>query len=151
MGRREAGSADTKSQIDAVKEEIIRHPEVQAYLASLWHEAKRVILSDLAAGDRVERALGGTLAGLAARLEDDAALRNLVNSWASRIVLYVVVPNRQSLGAFMAGVVRSWDAPTLVGKLELQFGRDLQYIRINGTLVGGVVGLAIHALSQTTQ
>ena len=59
----------------------------------------------------------------------------------------MVVPNRQRLGAFIAGVVRSWNARTLVGKLELQVGRDLQYIRINGTLVGGLVGLVIHGVA----
>jgi uncharacterized membrane-anchored protein YjiN (DUF445 family) len=142
-----AHSPETQANAEAVKEEIIRHPEVQAYIASFGLEAKRVILADLAGGDRVERALAETLAGLGARLAEDSALRDVVNAWANRAVFHLVVPNRQAIGDFIAGVVRNWDTPTLVGKLELRFGRDLQYIRINGTLVGGLVGLIIHTLS----
>ena len=58
------------------------------------------------------------------------------------------LPRRAEIGEFIAGVVERWDTRTLVDKLELQVGRDLQYIRINGTLVGGLVGLIIHALSR---
>ncbi len=142
-----AHAPETHDRAEAVKDEIIGHPEVQAYLESLWLETKRVLLADLASGDRIERALTGTLSGLSLHLKQDARLQEVVNSWAARAVLHLLVPNRQRLGAFMAGVVRNWDTGTLVGKMELQFGRDLQYIRINGTLVGGLVGLLVHALS----
>ena len=56
-------------------------------------------------------------------------------------------PRRREIGEFVAGVVRTWDAQDVVEKLELQVGRDLQYIRINGTVVGGLVGLAIYTIS----
>ncbi|HIJ62828.1 MAG TPA: DUF445 domain-containing protein [Rhodospirillaceae bacterium] len=144
---RMANAPESLARAEALKEEIISHPEVQAYLESLWQEAKRVILADLAGGDRIETVLTDALSGFAFRLGQDAALREVVNSWINRAVLHVVVPNRTRLGAFMAGVVRNWDTPTLVAKLELQVGRDLQYIRINGTLVGGAIGLLIHALT----
>ncbi|MDR3440925.1 DUF445 domain-containing protein [Telmatospirillum sp.] len=140
-----AHAPETQARAETLKEELIAHPEVQAYLASLWTETKQMLLTDLAGGDRVERALAGALSGLAVHLVEDGRLRDLVNSWAVRIIFFMVVPNRQRLGNFMAGVVHGWDARTVVGKLELQFGRDLQYIRVNGTLVGGLVGLAIHA------
>jgi len=147
LADRLAHAADTRAQAEALKNEIISHPEVQAYLESLWVEAKRVVLADLANGDRIARALTNALEGFGERLSADRALREVVNGWASRAVLHIVVPNRQHLGAFMAGVVRSWDTRTLVAKLELQVGRDLQYIRINGTVVGGLAGLIIHALA----
>lgn len=142
-----AHAPETRARAEAVKDEIIGHPEVQAYLESLWLETKRVLLDDLAAGDRIERALTGSLSGLALHLGEDTRLREMVNGWAVRAVLHLLVPNRQRIGAFMAGVVHNWDTETLVGKMELQFGRDLQYIRINGTLVGGLVGLLVHVLS----
>jgi uncharacterized membrane-anchored protein YjiN (DUF445 family) len=103
----------------------------------------------LAGGDRIERALTAALLGFGERLAEDQTLRDVVNSWVNRVVSHMVVPNRQRLGAFIAGVVRGWNPRTLVGKLELQVGRDLQYIRINGTVVGGLVGLAIHAVAVT--
>jgi uncharacterized membrane-anchored protein YjiN (DUF445 family) len=58
------------------------------------------------------------------------------------------VPHRRELGDFIAGVVERWDTRTLVDKLETQVGPDLQYIRISGTVVGGLVGLAIHAVQR---
>lgn len=142
-----AHEPETRGRAEVVKAEIIAHPEVQAYLLSLWSAVKSMVLDDLAGGDRIERLLAESLAGLSGRLERDAGLRDLVNGWATRILFHVVVPNRQRLGRFMAGVVKGWDSRTVVSKLELQFGRDLQYIRINGTLVGGLVGLAIHTVT----
>jgi uncharacterized membrane-anchored protein YjiN (DUF445 family) len=61
--------------------------------------------------------------------------------------MHLIVPHREELGGFIAGVVARWDARTFVSKLELQVGKDLQYIRINGTLVGGLAGLLIHVLT----
>jgi uncharacterized membrane-anchored protein YjiN (DUF445 family) len=72
----------------------------------------------------------------------------MINRWARQLVLTTVVPNRGEIGTFVAEVVARWDTKTLVEKLELQVGRDLQYIRINGTLVGGLVGLTIFAVTQ---
>ena len=142
-----AHSPESQVRAEVLKEELISHPDVQAYIESLWLETKRVALADLAGGDRIERALTGALLGFGARLHEDATLREVVNSWVNRAILHIVVPNRQRLGTFMAGVVRSWDTRTLVVKLELQVGRDVQYIRINGTVVGGLVGLIIHSLA----
>jgi uncharacterized membrane-anchored protein YjiN (DUF445 family) len=141
-----AHAPETQRQAEALKDEIIAHPEVQAYLESLWSETKRALLSDVTRGERMEIAVSGALSGLAARLGDDTRTHDLVNAWAVRAVLHFLVSNRARIGSFMAGVVRNWDARTLVDKMELQFGRDLQYIRINGTLVGGLVGVLVHAL-----
>jgi uncharacterized membrane-anchored protein YjiN (DUF445 family) len=59
-----------------------------------------------------------------------------------------VLPRRAEVGAYIAEVVDRWDTTTLVDRLELQVGKDLQYIRINGTLVGGLVGLVIYSVSR---
>ena len=64
------------------------------------------------------------------------------------LALRTVLPRRAEIGAYIAAVVDNWDTATLVNRLELQVGRDLQYIRINGTLVGGLVGLLIFTLSR---
>ena len=73
-----------------------------------------------------------------------ARLNTLGRSLASG----VLAPRRQEIGRFVAQVVAGWDTKKVVDKLELQVGKDLQYIRINGALVGGVVGLAIFAVSR---
>jgi uncharacterized membrane-anchored protein YjiN (DUF445 family) len=141
-----ANEPETQAWAESLKDDIIAHPEVQAYLLSLWSATKRVLLAERADDDdRVERVLADGLSGLSGHLAADPILRDMLNDWAKRLLLRLVVPNRQRLGRFMAGVVHGWDSRTVVDKLELQFGRDLQYIRINGTLVGGLVGLALHA------
>jgi hypothetical protein len=64
------------------------------------------------------------------------------------VALRTILPRRAEIGAYISTVVDNWDTPTLVNRLELQVGKDLQYIRINGTLVGGLVGLLIFTLSR---
>ncbi len=70
---------------------------------------------------------------------------------ATAISLRALPPRRAEIGAYVSDVVRRWDSQTLVDKLELSVGRDLQFIRINGTLVGGLVGLLIFALSRAVE
>ena len=142
-----AHSSELHKQAEALKDDIIAHPEVQAYLASLWRQLKESAFADMAENGRLERATSQTLTSFASRLANDEALRNWLNRKISRAIALAVVPNRQRIGRFIAGVVHGWEAETLVDKLELQVGRDLQYIRINGTVVGGMVGLVIHALT----
>jgi uncharacterized membrane-anchored protein YjiN (DUF445 family) len=81
-------------------------------------------------------------------LNRNAPIKHSLNRWSRRAVLQIISPRREDIGNYIAHVVGNWDSTTLVNKLELQVGRDLQYVRINGTLVGGLVGLIIFTLSQ---
>ena len=81
-------------------------------------------------------------------LEEDAPRRARINRRLRLLALRTVLPRRAEIGAYIAAVVDNWDTATLVNRLELQVGKDLQYIRINGTLVGGLVGLLIFTLSR---
>jgi uncharacterized membrane-anchored protein YjiN (DUF445 family) len=87
------------------------------------------------------------LRGLGTWLEQDAARRARLNRRIRLIVLRLLLPRRAEIGAYVTQVVNNWDTATLVDRLELQVGKDLQYIRINGTLVGGLVGLLIFIIS----
>ena len=78
----------------------------------------------------------------------DEQTRIAVNRWVGIALLRIIAPRRAEIGRFIAQVVERWDSATLVNRLELQVGRDLQYIRINGTLVGGLVGLMIFAVKR---
>lgn len=72
----------------------------------------------------------------------------MINRWTREVVLNAVVPNRNEIGAFVTDVVARWDTASLVERLELYVGRDLQFIRINGTVVGGLVGLGLFTLTR---
>lgn len=134
---------------EALKGDVLNQPEVQAYLDHAWAEARQRLKQDLAEGEPgLQAGIERAAATFAARLTQDAHLRAVLNRWLRRTVERVAVPYRGDIGAFIAGVVARWDTDTLVSKLELQVGKDLQYIRINGTLVGGLVGIGIHALAR---
>ena len=82
------------------------------------------------------------------RLATDPELQAKVDRWAERAVLYVVENYRGEVANLIATTVERWDADATSRKLELQVGRDLQFIRINGTIVGGLAGLLIYTVSQ---
>jgi uncharacterized membrane-anchored protein YjiN (DUF445 family) len=91
-------------------------------------------------------ALERWLAEAGARLAADPALAARVDAVVGRLGVALVGQARGEVAALIAGTVASWDAEATSRKIELQVGRDLQFIRINGTLVGGLVGLLLHAL-----
>jgi uncharacterized membrane-anchored protein YjiN (DUF445 family) len=80
-------------------------------------------------------------------LERDPEWRALVDGWAEDLARYVVRRYGRSAGEFVTHTVQAWEATEITRKIELQFGRDLQYIRINGTIVGGLAGLVIYSVS----
>ena len=81
-------------------------------------------------------------------MRGDPALKLKLDPWMRYLVRRTISPRRAEIGAFVTNVVEAWDSTTLVNRLELQVGKDLQYIRINGTLVGGLVGLLIFVASK---
>ena len=134
---------------EQIKGEVLDHSVVDGYLDWLSHEIEAKVQTELAAADGIlSSGLEQALLAFGNWLDNDTTIRAMINRWAQQLVLNSVVPNRAEIGAFVAEVVAKWDASTLVDKLELQVGKDLQYIRINGTLVGGLVGLIIFTVSR---
>ena len=132
------------AQGEKLKHALLDDPAMQDHFDRMWSEIRARLAGGGEAGPRV----AAILASFGQRLADDAALRDTVNRWLVRIVERTAVPNRDAIGAFVAGVVNRWESRTLVEKLELHVGSDLQYIRINGTLVGGLVGLLLFTLTR---
>lgn len=91
--------------------------------------------------------LAGFLRRAGERLAEDEVWQATLQGWFKRIGQRVLVPRKEAIGGFVAAMVASWDDQTLVDKLEAEVGADLHFIRLNGTLVGGVVGLALYAVS----
>ncbi|HET8726451.1 MAG TPA: DUF445 domain-containing protein [Alphaproteobacteria bacterium] len=143
-----ATSPEAAARVAAIKTEVLTNPAVEEYLGSVWELLKRLVLDDVAAADsQLHRAIARGTRSLGGALVDDQHMRKRVNRRIEKMVIGAVVPARAEIGAFIADVVRSWDARTVAERLELEVGRDLQYIRINGTLVGALVGCAIFLIS----
>lgn len=130
---------------EAIKEEILANPVVLRYVDQVWSDVRERIRADAADPDgTLNGALERALLAIGERLSRDAEMRVTVNHWVESLAVRQLVPQRDKIGHFFAGVVHRWDTDTVVAKLELLVGRDLQYVRINGTVVGGLVGLMIH-------
>ncbi len=120
---------------------------MRAWLADVWSRLRLALEADAARTDgRSIAFIEGALANLGTMLENDPAARARVQQ-ATEAIAGTLLPAAQAqLSEFIAGVVARWDAKTITDKLELSVGRDLQYVRINGTLVGFLVGGVLYAV-----
>ena len=133
---------------EALKDELLDHPEFRAWIESLWLGTKRAMIDAANDPDSELRTRAATsLSQLGGRLSADPELQAKVNDWVERAVGYVIERYRSEVGDLIANTVERWDGESTAEKMELQVGRDLQFIRINGTLVGGLAGIVIHAAS----
>jgi uncharacterized membrane-anchored protein YjiN (DUF445 family) len=138
----------TMARAEQLKAGLLAHPELRHVVAAGWSATKRLILD--AAEDPssdLRQQVQDALVALAARLRDDDSLREKIDGWVGNALTHVITTYRDDVTAVISDTVDRWDAKEATRKIELQVGRDLQYIRINGTVVGALAGIAIHALS----
>ncbi|HJV85579.1 MAG TPA: DUF445 domain-containing protein [Noviherbaspirillum sp.] len=141
-------SPEYEEKLDAILGEVLGHPLTRNYIVEVWHDIKSRLEADIASPDsqlitRLERGLHS----FGNELLNDAAVQKKLNQWIRIFATETIVGRREVIADLVARVIRKWDADTMSRKLELHVGKDLQYIRINGTLVGGLVGLILHAIS----
>jgi len=140
---------DYEERIAGAARDILQHPIFTGYLASVWDDLRQRLLTDVASDDsQLVAKLEGGLRTLADGMLQDEALRMRLNGWLAGMATQAIVARRSVIADLVSRVIRKWDADTMARKLELQVGKDLQYIRINGTLVGGLVGLLLHLLDR---
>jgi uncharacterized membrane-anchored protein YjiN (DUF445 family) len=138
---------EMRAKVEAWKNEIIANRAVTDWVEGLWENSRAGLLK--AARDP-EAALAGkfgeALRQLGETLQEDRRLNRAINQFARRAVVGGVASYGSGIVTLVSETVRGWDAGTVTARLENAVGRDLQYIRINGTLVGGLVGLVIHTI-----
>jgi len=118
---------------------------VSDWVEGLWENARQGLLKAARDPDATMAGkFGEAMRQLGETLQQDPRLKSTVNQFARRAVVGAVASYGSGIVALVSDTVRGWDARTVTDRLEGAVGRDLQYIRINGTLVGGLVGLAIH-------
>ncbi|WP_460802564.1 DUF445 domain-containing protein [Microbacterium sp. GXF6406] len=138
----------TRAKLENAKSGLFDSPRVASLAADAWNTAKNgliVSLADPASGLRV-RAVQA-LIEVGERLTTDASLQNRVDTWVSDAAVFVVDRYRHDIASIITDTVERWDPAETTEKIELMVGRDLQYIRLNGTVVGGLAGLAIFTLA----
>jgi uncharacterized membrane-anchored protein YjiN (DUF445 family) len=137
---------DTRAKVEEMKEQLLANRSVALWIDTLWQKGREAIVRaarnpDAAMAGR----LGEVLKSMGQSLEQDPRIRSAINQFVRRAAAGMAQSYGSSIVKLVSETIRSWDARTVTARLESAVGRDLQYIRINGTLVGGLVGLAIHA------
>jgi uncharacterized membrane-anchored protein YjiN (DUF445 family) len=134
---------------EELKQELLAQPELRAWVAGVWSDVKAGLRAQAADPDsELRRRLAETLVALGQRLRDDPALAERVEHAVETGVRYVADQFSDEIAAMVSGTVSRWDGRETADRLELLLGPDLQFIRINGTVVGGLAGLLIHAVGQ---
>ncbi|MDW8849922.1 DUF445 domain-containing protein [Flavobacterium sp. MMLR14_040] len=122
--------------------------EVQDYVNGIWDEIKLSISNDLEKGDQssIKNSISNLIQGFGTGIKDDPIMIDKINNFIKIDLLSVLLNNKKVIGDLISSTVKSWDGKEVSEKLELEIGKDLQYIRINGTLVGGMIGLVIYGV-----
>ncbi|MFJ4922147.1 DUF445 domain-containing protein [Streptomyces sp. NPDC088725] len=140
---------ETRARTERLKSELLARPEVQDIIASAWSSVRAMMIS-AAEDDHSELRLRAraSLMSLGARLATDSALQRKLEGWVEDAATYVVSTYRGEITSLISDTVKGWDAGDTSKKIEANIGRDLQFIRINGTVVGALAGLLIYTVSR---
>lgn len=136
-----------QAQVARFRDELLANPAVKRWLDGLWEQGRGALLRAANNPDTVLAGrIGELVRQLGTTLGEDPGIRRTVNRYARRAVVGVADSYGETALRLVSDTIRGWDARTITDRLEREVGDDLQFIRINGTLVGGLVGLLIHTL-----
>jgi uncharacterized membrane-anchored protein YjiN (DUF445 family) len=137
-----------RAKVERMKNDLLSNPALGSWWMGVW-ERLRLALIELARGSNTALSgqLSASLAELGVNLRDNPALQVQVNRFARRTIVGVVTRYGEQIVRLVSDTVKRWDATTITDRVESAVGRDLQFIRINGTLVGGLVGVTIHTVA----
>ncbi|HEY8101006.1 MAG TPA: DUF445 domain-containing protein [Burkholderiaceae bacterium] len=137
-----------EEKIASVVHATLNHPLFREYTTRVWNDVKDRLLADADSEDSVAIArLDQIIRAFSHALEQNTAVRDKLNNWIQSFAIETVVQRRGFIAGLVERVIQRWDGDTLARKFEIYIGKDLQYIRINGTLVGGLVGLLLYVFS----
>lgn len=140
---------EVRGRVENAKRELLNNPAVGTWWQSVWERLRRKLID---AARNPDATLGANLTvmlgelGLA--LRDDPRLQAQINRFVRRTLVGITARYGSEIVQLVSGTIKRWDARTVSARLESAVGRDLQFIRINGTLVGGLFGLVIHAIDR---
>lgn len=144
-------SVHWQEKLNTLKNNLLQSESIQKYAQNVWFYVKNFLMEDVSQSVEnsfLKRYLKKSILQFASQLQTDEQLQNRLNGWVQKTAYQFILKNRKEVGELISRTVGNWQGRELSNKLELEVGKDLQFIRINGTLVGGLVGLLIYALTQ---
>jgi uncharacterized membrane-anchored protein YjiN (DUF445 family) len=139
---------ELRSKVEAIKLEVVHNRSIADYARNLGSDLKSWLKSDLQQPrSRVQEKIAAAVAGLGHSLSHNRELKESLNEHLETVVLHYGDTLRTAIAGHISGTVQGWESDDYVSEIELSIGSDLQFIRMNGTLVGGVIGLLLHAVA----
>ncbi len=137
-----------KEEFQDLKSNFLKEDQLNKYAADIWISIKKNIISELTKDDSyVKKYIQKNLNELAFNLQNDEKLQYKIDHWLRTTAYKYILKNTHQFSSLISSTVGNWEGKELSQKLELEVGKDLQFIRVNGTLVGGLVGLIIYTIS----
>ncbi len=142
-------SPSLKAKCEELKDELLKHPVIGQYAGEVWNDIKKMIVEDVArSNSKIRMRVSSFISGFAMSVLEDKAVRGKLNEWLNDGILDFIDTYKNEAGQTIERTVQRWDSKEVTTKLELEIGRDLQFIRLNGTIIGGLVGLSLHLVSR---
>ena len=141
-------SSELQEREKVLKEELLQQPVVQEFSASLWADIKASLIEH-SSNSRLEvrRPIQQMLVKFGETIQNDPVLYEKIDHWLRELILYLTKTYGYEVESLISNTINKWDPHMITDKIETEVGRDLQFIRINGTLIGGLVGLLIYTVS----
>ncbi|MBD8505962.1 DUF445 family protein [Hoyosella sp. G463] len=138
----------TIAKAERIKDELMNRREVASLASAAWALVKKMILESVDdPGSTLRLKFRDWILDFGERLKEDSGLRAKLDRWMTEGAGYVIDNYAHEITGLISDTVAKWDAEEASTKIELQVGRDLQFIRINGTVVGALAGLTIHSIT----
>ena len=135
-------------EFKAIKNDFLKEEKIQQYSQDIWLSIKKSLSSELEEEQSaLKNYLRKNLGELSENLKTDEVFQNKIDHWVRATAYKYILKNTHQFGALISSTVGNWEGKELSAKMELEVGKDLQFIRVNGTLVGGLVGLIIYTVS----
>ncbi|MDY6026339.1 DUF445 domain-containing protein [Bergeyella zoohelcum] len=134
-------------EFEKAKKEILKSDTMALYAKDIWQSLKRTLMEALESENSLLKTyLLKNLSSFSEQLQTNAQLQHKIDHWVRVTAYKTILKNRHRFGTLISSTVGNWEGKELSNKLELEVGKDLQFIRINGTIVGGLVGLIIYTI-----
>jgi hypothetical protein len=137
-----------ETEFDSIKSDFLHSDKLKQYSSDIWQSLKSSLIKELSEEDsKLKSYVRKNIDEFVSNLQNDEAFQNRIDSWVRLTAYKYILKNTQNFGELISTTVGNWEGKELSRKLELEVGKDLQFIRINGTIVGGLVGLLIYTIA----
>ncbi|WP_313098329.1 DUF445 domain-containing protein [Epilithonimonas sp.] len=137
-----------KTEFDTIKSDFIQSDKIKQYSSDIWQSLKSSLIKELSEEvSTLKSYVKKNIDEFVANLQNDEQFQDRIDGWVRLTAYKYILKNTQNFGELISTTVGNWEGKELSRKLELEVGKDLQFIRINGTIVGGIVGLLIYTIA----